>query len=271
MVNCQALDRVNGSFEFQKYQWNEVVAKLDNENKEYEAWQAQQKENPGESSSKPLRKIRASLVRAMEALDERDIEQMFWEIRLYAARNEKMHSGVLDLRGKAKYDEVLAIIRDDLNTIEDLLPEEKRNEASRYRECVTRYRKKWWSQKEGIGEKLILTKSDAAKNHEKAVKEAATVGAKSEPPDLPATPMEKIQKALNSVAEQLADQRPLVEDSNKKIRAIGEAVASATEVNATQKRVLSTASWEDQDRKRQRIDNEEALRELSGGYMDEDE
>ena len=32
----------------------------------------------------------------MEELNEQDQEQMFWEIRLYAERNKKMHGGVLD-------------------------------------------------------------------------------------------------------------------------------------------------------------------------------
>ncbi len=41
MVNCQALDKLNGNLEFQKYQWKEVVEKLDNDDEEYEAWQAE--------------------------------------------------------------------------------------------------------------------------------------------------------------------------------------------------------------------------------------
>lgn len=63
----------------------------------------------------------------------------------------------------------------------------------------------------------------------------------------------------------------MIQDSNKKIQAIGETVASATGVNKTQKRILSNASLDDQDHKRQRQDNEDALLELSGMLMSEDE
>ena len=75
---------------------------------------------------------------------------------------------------------------------------------------------------------------------------------------------------MDRIAEELSEQRPLVDDSHKKIHAIGEAVASATSVNATQKRILSNASLEDQDHKRQRLDNAKAFRERSGDMeMDE--
>ena len=62
----------------------------------------------------------------MKRLNEDDVDQMFWEIDLYASRNEKMHNGVLDLRGNAKYDDLLEIIRDDLNAIDELLPEDQK-------------------------------------------------------------------------------------------------------------------------------------------------
>ena len=41
------------------------------------------------------------------------MEQMFWEIRLYAKRNVEFHNLVLELRGQARYDELLS------HTIED--------------------------------------------------------------------------------------------------------------------------------------------------------
>lgn len=73
------------------------------------------------------------------------------------------------------------------------------------------------------------------------------------------------------MAEEMANVIPSLQKSNKKLQAIGETAASATTVNATQKRVLSHASLNDQDYKRQRLDNEEALRELSGSFMDDEE
>ena len=51
---------------------------------------------------------------------------------------------------------------------------------------------------------------------------------------------------LGGIAEEMANVAPLLEDS----------------------RVLSNASLNDQDHKRQRLENEEALREPSGEYMD---
>lgn len=45
---------------------------------------------------KPVRGTRALGVKAMEVSNKQDQEQMFWEIRLYADRNKKMQSDVLD-------------------------------------------------------------------------------------------------------------------------------------------------------------------------------
>ena len=97
MVECQKLDKLKGTFEYQKYQWNEIVQKLDMDVRDYKNWHSKCSSEP--TIAGPSRPIRDSLIEAMTILDEKNHEQMFWEIRLYVARNEKMHSGILDLRG----------------------------------------------------------------------------------------------------------------------------------------------------------------------------
>ena len=244
---------------------------LKDEDKEYDSWQAHHAE-PSSPSQKlePARRIRSSLIEAMKRLNEDDVDQMFWDIDLCASRNEKMHNGVLDLRGNAKYDDLLEILRDGLNAIDELLPEDQEREADRYRQCAIRYRRKWWDEKEVRGQKIQLTKKKSTLNNEKAVEKATAAGVKNKFPELSATSRERFQKKLDRIAEELSEQRPLVDDSHKKIHAIREAVASTTSVNATQRRILSNASLEDQDHKRQRLDNVKAFRELSGDMeMDE--
>jgi len=46
------------------------------------------------------------LTRAIRLCRERDVEQGFWEIRYYAARNDLMHCGILDHRICGEYDKV---------------------------------------------------------------------------------------------------------------------------------------------------------------------
>ena len=259
-VNCQELDKLNGNYEFQKHQWNGVVEKLNTEDNDYAIWKKQSTQQPPDTSSpsppEPARQIRDSPIKAMEAIDERDFEQMFWEIRLYAARNTKMHSGVLDLRGQARYDELLDVLRHDFQTIGDLLPKNKGKDIKRYRDLVIRYRRKWRDEEEVEGEKLQLNKKEITLNHEmKVVKEAAENASKQSSSSKES--METLKSTLKVISGQIAEQKPLIEDANRKICAIVEAVASATEVNGTPKRVLSSASLEDQDHRRQRLDNEQ--------------
>ena len=76
MVNCQRLQKVNGNYEFQKYQWNEVVQKLDKEDCQHEAWRLQTTQESTSTSyystPEPSRPIRVSLLQAMEKLNEND-------------------------------------------------------------------------------------------------------------------------------------------------------------------------------------------------------
>lgn len=51
----------------------------------------------------PLHK---ELAKAFKKCKERDVEQGFWEIRLYAKRNNLMHSGILDRRVCGQYEQV---------------------------------------------------------------------------------------------------------------------------------------------------------------------
>ena len=197
------------------------------------------------------RPIRVSLLQAMEKLNENDCEQMFWEIRLCAARNIEMHSGILDLRGQAKHDEVLRITRDDIQTIADLLPEEKKEEITLpvYRETVFRYRRKYWDEREGEGQMLEVLKKKATLEHEKQMDENAIGDIKKKASNPKQSAMEAIKSTIDAIAEQIVKQGPMIQNSDKKIQAIGEAVASATGVNKTQKRILSNASLDDQDHK----------------------
>ena len=210
MVNCQRLQKVNGNYEFQNYQWKEIVRRLDMEDVEHEAWQSQN--TVSTSAPEPMRPIRSSLLQAMEKLNENDCEQMFWEIRLYAARNAKMHSGILDLRGQAKYDEVLEVIRNDIQTIADLLPEEKKkDDIQRYRETVFRYRRKYWDEREGEGQMMEVPKKPTTLEHEKQMAENAMGEIKKKASNPKQSAMEAIKATLKAVAKQMEVQGPLIQ------------------------------------------------------------
>ena len=143
---------------------------------------------------------------------------MFWEIRLYAARNIKMHSGILDLRGQAKYDEVLEIIGDDIQTNADLLPEEKKEEITKYRETVFRYQQKYWEEREGEGQMLEVLKKKATLEHEKQMAENAIGDIKKKASNTKQSAMEAIKSTLDAIAEQIVKQGPMIQDPDDKIR-----------------------------------------------------
>lgn len=194
------------------------------------------------------RPIRDSLEAAMVQVIERERDQMLWEIRLYAARNSRMHETALDLRGKARYDELLEVPRDDINAIEHLLPEGKSQEKDNYRKMVIRYRDKWWYNKEVGGERIQLFKTQATKQHE--LQELNKIKSKvieKKPPEEKLSQSDRIERILNNIDQRITSHGSIIEDNSKKIQAIGEAVASATSINKTQKRVLSIALLGDQE------------------------
>lgn len=52
----------------------------------------------------------------MKKLKKAGMDQLLWEIGLYAARNKKIHSGLFGSMGVAKFEELLKVMRDDLNS-----------------------------------------------------------------------------------------------------------------------------------------------------------
>lgn len=260
MVNCKRLMRANGNYTFKKMLWHDVVEKLDAEKREFAEWE-------GSETEAPQGRIRLELLSAMETLKETNKEQMFWEIRLYASRNVEFHDPMMDLRGQARYDELLLHTFEDERSVQNVLPKEEFKDAHHYIRAIERYREKFWILKRPRDVPEIWEKKAFVLEHEKAVREKseAATGA------LPALPDEKIRQGLNRLETKLEEQAKAISETRDMVQAIGDAAASSTKLNPAQKRFLSN-SFEDQDyRKSQHMTNEDtaALLPFAGGSENE--
>ena len=128
-----------------------------------------------------------------------------------------------------------------------------------------------WDKEEGERKKLELKKESSKLEHEDKVTNVALQDNSKKVSSIQKSPMEILQSKVNSIAIQIAEQRTMIEECKMMIQAIGEAMASGTSVNNTQRRILSSASLEDLDGKCQWPDTEGALFEISRHHMSEDE
>ena len=260
MERCKRLMLVDGSFTFQKMLWHDIVEKLDAEDREFLEWE-------GSETEAPQRIIRLELVCAMDICKETNEEQMFWEIRLYANRNVEFHNLMLELRGQARYDELLLHTFEDERSVQSALPKEKLKDARRCRTAIKRYRKKFWTEIDTGNGPGNWEKKAFVLEHEKAVREKSEA-ATGVPPE---TPHEKTRQGFNRLERKLEEQVKAMGETRDMVQAIGNAAASSTKLNPAQRRALSK-SFEDQDyRKRQHMSNEDtaALLPFAGGSENE--
>ncbi|KAK3169649.1 hypothetical protein OEA41_009033 [Lepraria neglecta] len=237
MERCKRLMQVDGNFTFQKMLWHDVVEKLDAEDREFLEWE-------GSETEAPQQIIRLELVSAMDILKETNEEQMFWEIRLYANKNVEFHNLLLELRGQARYDELLLHTFEDERSVQSVLPKEELKDAEHYQTAIKRYREKFW---------IPLKTGEGPEYWRKR------------------TPHEKTRQGFNRLERKLEEQVKAMGETRDMVQAIGNAAASSTKLNPAQRRALSK-SFEDQDYwKRQHMSNEDtaALLPFAGGSENE--
>ena len=106
----------------------------------------------------------------MKIADEEEQDQALWEIKMYAKRNQKVHSGVLELRGSAKYDDLCTLLTKDLDEAPALLPKNEQQDLEYYRNGIRRYRAKLFEIADtGEGRGSIWEKEAKTKAHEDQV------------------------------------------------------------------------------------------------------
>ena len=205
----------------------------------------------------PKLTLHDELKRAIKDMGESDINQGFWEIRLYAKRNGVMHSGLLDRRLRGEYDEVSKTIDSDLANLTRILPEEEVNHISRYRRILTRYRVKWFKplSTDHHGQ-IIWEPSEAAQEHLVQIQKTKTA---HNPPE---TEEEKLRKIIAALTEEIRIMKEMLSHNtaltNKTkeivLESLHMAVEAVSKPNTPQKRVLEGHDVYTPNSKRRRIE-----------------
>ncbi|MCJ1455899.1 hypothetical protein MMC28_006256 [Mycoblastus sanguinarius] len=240
---------MDANFVFQDYLWHEVVEMLDNEDKAFAEWEAHQVINP--LLEKPNRPIHQELYSAMQIVGEEEHDQAIWEIRMYAKRNQKVHSGVLELGGSAKYDELFTVLARDLAEAPALLPKNELQDLEYHRNCIRRHRAKFFELADlGDGSGSTWEKKAKTKAHENQVtkekeKKQAAKDAKLQRKE-PDTPEEKLRKTIKRIEEWQQQATEDIGATRMLVQALADVTASSKNLNPIQKRVLSRSSIQDQ-------------------------
>ena len=209
---------------------------------------------------------------AIRQVGEHDVDQGFWEIRLYAKRNGLMHNSILDRRLRGEYDAVAKTIDSDLASLTQILPEEELNKIARYRKMLTRYRRKWFDavSVDDYG-RPIWERNAAAEEHLAQIQKKETA---HHPPE---TEEEKIRNSIAALTEEI---RILKETLSHNIALTGEAKSIALaslhmaaeavpKPNTPQKKLLKEHDVYTPSSKRRRIELSEAENRADLGIFDE--
>ena len=155
--SCDDLMRLEGSFQFKKYSWPEVVDLLDKQEKAYKLWKEDQAQLQILAKSLPepplwlhsppktqpvYRSIRKELINATyKAWDTPDYELTLWEIRqlVKSSAPSPVPGGPRELQQRANYDELLDLCLQDMRDLPEILSADQRADERLYNRAIVRY------------------------------------------------------------------------------------------------------------------------------------
>ena len=110
------------------------------------------------------RSIRKNLMIAMNKRgDEAEVEQIFWEMRQYLklSKQAPVEGGPLELQKKGRYDDLLELCQNDMNSLPAILPEDQKADSWWYSRVIFRFRKKYFVEGDTLvdGKPILVTRS----------------------------------------------------------------------------------------------------------------